>query len=342
MSGNHHHHNPFYIHPPRRTSPKPTTTSGMHSSHTVPSPPYDGLHSRKYIEMLTVLSPASASKKRKASPYDEDTENYDRMSASPTASPILSIRAIGPLAPSTTQPRTVKRARTSVTGRPLPLSRLLETLDSNGLKALLKTLCDRNPQLTPEISSIAPRPSVSSSLSLLHSYEHALRQAFPYGGKQEGDYAYNRVKSTLLELLAALTDYTPHFLPPNEPSLSSSLEFLDGATSIIHRLPNWESPIHNHHKNIAYEEISKAWILVLKETAKKGGPITLQYDGWDGKLQRHNEQSAGKLEPAMVELRCVLGLLNSDGNNSSLQQTRTGNSLGFHIDAGAPVALQIW
>ncbi|KAJ6263245.1 hypothetical protein Dda_1806 [Drechslerella dactyloides] len=333
MSNN--NHNPFAIYVPRRMSPKPTLQSTRPRAVTIArsSSLLENIQRANYLVI-------PASKKRRASPLDEDTENFDRMSASPTASPNLTNRNIPP--PPQTQPRMVKRARTSVTGRPLPLSRLLETLDSNGLKAVLKTLCDHHPQLTAEISSIAPKPSVTSSLNLLHNYESAVRQSFPYGGNPQGDYAYNRVRPALLELLAALSDYTPHFLPPNEPSLSSSLEFLDGATTIIHRLPEWESPIHNHHKNIAYEEISKAWILILREAAKKGGGISLQYDGWDGKLQRHSEQSEGKLDPAMTELKRALGLLNSDSNQSH-QQTRTGNPLGFRIDTpGAPVPLQIW
>ncbi|EGX51816.1 Tethering factor for nuclear proteasome sts1 [Orbilia oligospora] len=300
------------------------------------SNPFAALANRRVSPKPNGLS--MASKKRKASPEDGDD---DRMSASPTASPNLANRNIPGGPP--TQSRNIKRARTSVTGRPLPLPRLLETLDANGLKSLLRTLCERNPQLTAEISAVAPKPTVSSSLNLLHNYENAVRQSFPYGGNPEGDYAYNRVRPALLELLDALSDYTPHFLPPNEQSFSNGLEFLDGATSIIHRLPNWENPIHNHHKNIAYEEISKAWILLLKETAKRGGGISLQYDGWDGKLQRHNEQSGGRLEPAIAELRIVLGWLSHDISNQSVQQTRTGNTLGFRIETpGAPVALQIW
>ncbi|KAF3906197.1 hypothetical protein ABW20_dc0101300 [Dactylellina cionopaga] len=302
-----HHQNPFAAFAPRRVSP---TFAG--------------------------------SKKRKASPTDDadSQDNYDRMSASPTTSPNLANRNI-PAQP--TQYRNLKRARTGVTGRPLPLSRLLETLDSNGLKAILRSLCERHPQLTAEITALAPKPTVGSSLSLLHNYENTLRQSFPYGGNPEGEYAYNRVKPALLELLDALSEYTPHFLPPNEQSLPNGFEFLDGATDIIHRLPNWENPIHNHHKNIAYEEISKAWILVLKETAKRGGGISLQYDGWDGKLQRHNEQSGGRLESTILELRSALGWFSNDNSNQSLQQTRTGNPLGFRIETtGAPVALQIW
>ncbi|KAK6543855.1 Tethering factor for nuclear proteasome sts1 [Orbilia ellipsospora] len=325
--------NPFAAFAPRRVSPKPnlSTISGIFYSPSTSILP-DGSQS--------AYPRHTGSKKRKASPTDDDSQdNFDRMSASPTASPNLANRNI-PAQP--TQSRTIKRARTAVTGRPLPLSRLLETLDSNGLKTVLRTLCDRHPQLTAEISAVAPKPTVSSSLNLLHNYENSLRQSFPYGGNPEGDYAYNRVKPALLELLDALSDYTPHFLPPNESSLSNGLEFLDSATSIIHRLPNWENPIHNHHKNVAYEEITKAWILVLKETAKRGGGISLQYDGWDGKLQRHNEQSGGRLEPTLLELRNALGWLSND-NNQSLQQTRTGNTLGFRIETpGAPVPLQIW
>jgi protein Cut8 len=47
--------------------------------------------------------------------------------------------------------------------------------------------------------------------------------------------------------------------------------------------------------------------LVIREAAKKGAGIQLQYQGWDQKLAKHNEMSGGKMEEAMQELRTSLG-----------------------------------
>jgi protein Cut8 len=114
-------------------------------------------------------------------------------------------------------------------------------------------------------------------------------------------------------LLDALEDFTPHFLPPNETQATTSLTFLDAATDIIHRLPKWENAQHNHHKNSAYEEMSKAWALVIREAAKRGAGIQLQYGSWDQKLAKHNEISEGRMQGAVDELRARLGWMGSDG-----------------------------
>lgn len=148
----------------------------------------------------------------------------------------------------------------------------------------------------------APRPSVPSALDVLKNYETNLQSSFPFGGDSTSDYAYNRVRQPLMALLDALADYTPHFLPPNETQATHSLTFLDGATDIIHRLPNWNSFQNNLHKQNAYEEISGAWALAIREAAKKAGGMQLQYGGWDQKLAKHNQQANGKLHEAVYEL----------------------------------------
>ena len=109
-----------------------------------------------------------------------------------------------------------------------------------------------------------------------------------------------------MEMYEALRDYTPHFLPPNETQPAVSLNFLDAATTLLHRLPDWESYHNNRHKAEAYEEMAKAWALVIREAAKKGAGIQLQYQGWDQKLANHNMISKGKMEEAMQELRTSL------------------------------------
>lgn len=248
------------------------------------------------------------SRKRKA---EDEGDSDIRMSASPSSSPSI---------PNQTLPsqqghrsRTPKRLRTNITGRPLSVPRLLETLDLAETRTLLRQIVDRHPEITQSVVSLAPRPSVSSVLSILHNYESELRESFPFGGSQSSDYAYNRVRQPLLELLDSLKDYTPHFLPPNEAQTSSSLSYLDGATEVIHRLPEWDSYAHNRHKAEAYEEVAKAWAVVLREAAKRGGGIQLLNGGWDQKIAKHNEMSGGKMEEAVNELKSSLGWMSGSG-----------------------------
>lgn len=256
-----------------------------------------GIAINKWNEVPFSTPPSS--RKRKAD--DDDLRTDVRMSsASPTSSPQIPSQTL-PLA------RSIKRARSGAIGRPLTLARLLETLDTDALRSVLKNICDQNPAIATEVEKSAPRPSVASALDVLKSYETKLQEAFPFGGNSSSDYAFNRVRQPLMALLEALNDFTPHFLPPNETQVGLALAFLDGATDIIHRLPNWENFQNSLHKQNAYEEISRAWTLVLREAGKRAAGIQLQYDGWDKKLAKHNLEAGGKLATVIHELNNILG-----------------------------------
>jgi protein Cut8 len=244
-----------------------------------------------------------ASRKRKA---DDDGigGDDDRMSASP--SPSVSTRPQPPL------PK--KRMRTNITGRPLPLTRLLETLNADEMRSLLRSICERHQDIGNEVTTTAPRPSVQSTLEVLTKYEATFQAAFPLG-RTSSEYSYNRVRQQLIELLDALKDFTPHFLPPHESQAATSLTFLDGATEFIHRIPDWESFQHNRHKHEAYEEMAKAWAAVIKEAAKRAGGMQLQYGGWDQKIIKHNEISGGRMQEAVNVLRGSLGWMSENANN---------------------------
>ena len=242
------------------------------------------------------LQPSSMSRKRKA---DDDLDV--RMSASPSTSPSLSSQPL----PSQ---RPIKRTRqASAIGRPLSLSRLLETLDADSLRAVLRSVAEAHPTLASEIPKLAPRPGVASALDVLRRYQQALRDAFPFGGDPASDYAFNRVRGHVGALLDALADFTPHFLPPHESSPQTSLTFLDGATHVVHGLPNWASYANNVPKHNAYDEIARAWVAVVQEAAKRAAGISLRYDGWDKKLAKHNEAAGGRLQAALDEMQRVLG-----------------------------------
>lgn len=230
------------------------------------------------------------------------------MSISPQNSPAVSHRTIAA--------RPTKKSRANeVTGRPLNLPRLLETLDAQSLRTVLESICERHPEIASEVIATAPKPSVGAAIDVLGQYQEKLREAFPFGGTSSSDYAYNRVKHALTDLTDALVDFTPHYLPPNENQASTSLSFLDDATRIVHALPEWESQSNKHHKDTAYDEISRAWALVITEASKRGGGFQIHSGGWDQRLARHNEQSHGRMQAAVDALGSNLGWMG--GNNMS-------------------------
>ena len=226
------------------------------------------------------------------------------MSASPSASPSVQNRGL----PHGLSHRSSKRTRTAVSaGRPLDLPRLLETLSADDMRNLLQNICQQNPSIAHEVVTKAPRPSVESTLAVLHKYQSDFKQAFPFGNRPSSDYTYNRVQRPMLQLIDALRDFTPHFLPPNEPQPTVSMAYLDAVTHIIHGIPEWDTYQHNRPKHDAYEELSHAWALAIHEGAKRGGGFHLQFGAWDQKILKHHEESGGKMQDAVNELRASVG-----------------------------------
>jgi len=248
-----------------------------------------------------------SSRKRKA---DDDGDE----SMSPMNSPALSSRQLA---------RPSKKVRSSdLTGRPLALPRLLETLDTSQLRTVLRAICERHPDIGQEVVSGAPRPTVASSLQVLAEYQEKLQSAMPYG-QSSSDYNYYRVKQPLVALVDAISDFTPQYLPPLETQASTSLQYLDGATKVIHQLPEWDSPTYRQHKESAYDEISRAWALVINEASKRGGGFVLLTGGWDQTLSKHNQRSGGRLEAAMSAMAANLGWM---GNNNPNAGPSSGGS----------------
>ena len=205
-------------------------------------------------------------------------------------------------------------------------------------------MCSRHPDLVTEVEHSAPHPSVSSALAVLKNYERSLHAAFPFGGDPGSDYAYNRVRQHLLSLLDALQDFVPHFLPPHETQATQSLQFLDGATEIIHALPNWHSFQNEIHKQNAYEEVAGAWALAVKEAAKRAGGMQLVYGGWDQKIKEHNVRAQGRLQEAVDELTNSGVAAGGPGQGqartemSSFRQEMLNGTYGSHL----PVRVGPW
>ncbi|KAF2127323.1 tethering factor for nuclear proteasome sts1, partial [Dothidotthia symphoricarpi CBS 119687] len=297
----------------------------VHQNFTT-APPH--LLNNRISPTRNILSPSSAMTGRKRKADDDGSGiDEDRMSASPSASPAMLARPL---------PRHMtKRMRSNISGRPLPLPRLLETLSADEMRNLLQSICQRHPDIGNEVVSTAPRPSIQSTLEVLAKYESAFQAAFPFGGRSSSDYAFNRVKQQLTELLESLKDFTPHFLPPYEQQPATSLDFLDGATEVIHRLPDWDTYQHNRHKQEAYEEMAKAWAMVIREAAKKAGGIQLLHGGWDQKIAKHNEASGGRMQEAVNELRGSLGWMGANVPNPAAGASADAMSIRQQLLSGS-------
>lgn len=203
-----------------------------------------------------------------------------------------------------TPPSISKRPRLHpVSGKHLPVGRVLESLDRKGLQNLIEQICQSHPYLVSELTNLAPKVTVSTSIENLKTHLHAVYNALPYKGDQRGDYAYLRVRPYIEEFLSALTDYTSNFLPPHEGQPSNSLEFLDSATHLLNQLPVWTNPLNNHSRNVAYEDINTAWIVAIKEAVKRNNGLGLAHGGWEDKINKHNQNCGDKLLGAV---NCIL------------------------------------
>ncbi|KAI1085118.1 Cut8-domain-containing protein [Whalleya microplaca] len=272
----------------------------------------------------------SSNRKRKAE------DDGDEMSVSPMSSPAIQSRQLA---------RPSKKVRSNeLVGRPLSLPRLLETLDVTQLRTVLQTICERQPDIGEEVVKGAPRPTVDCALRVLKEYQDKLAEAFPYG-ESSSDYSYYRVKPALLALIDALEDFTPQYLPPNETQANISLQYLDGATKIVHSLPDWESQSNRHHKENAYDEISKAWALVINEASKKGAGFILHSGGWDQTLAKHNQQSGGRMGPAIASMMANVGWVGGGPQNGASTSTANQGSVLDQLMAGnygSPVRVGPW
>ncbi|EMR09570.1 hypothetical protein PNEG_02156 [Pneumocystis murina B123] len=218
-----------------------------------------------------------------------------------------------------------KKPRMIYHGRSFPITRLLEHLDCCTLRSIIETLVDRHPTLFSEVVGLSSLPDLFSVISLLNGMEEQVRCSFPYGGDIRGEYAYNRIRPVLQKFMDALVEYMIIFSPPYQKSRNLTLTFLDHISSMLHRLPEWNNPVHNYYKEELYDSVSNAWISVISSMSKEG------FDGingneWIAKLIKHNETSGGRfkrvIDTARNELACFF--IEKDLNVSFSNNNRLG------------------
>ena len=241
-----------------RSSPAPNATQSPRAGPTQPAKP-----------------PSNA--KRKAPFADENEDDEDSVMAT---SPQLAHR-------------TLKRPRpsTAPAKRPLPLSRLFDSLDKPALMNLLSTFLSRHPELASEIQSLSPKLTPQTAIAAITKLDDAFQASFPYGGDKANEYAYSRVHVPLTALLNAISDYTHHFLPPTSTSPPELLSFLESVTHVLHRIPMFHNPIHNIARDTAFADISSAWETAIRYFLESNGSHSFVLGGWMQRLEAHAQKA---------------------------------------------------
>lgn len=187
----------------------------------------------------------------------------------------------------------------------VPLRRRLESLGHTQLLDLVENLVQAHPETHQSLRRLVPEITVERALRMLKDYHQRIIDALPYKDDPTGDYAYLRVEPHLRDFFEALADYTAAFLPPHTSETSASsqaLIFLDGATELIHSLPEWTSPVNNVLRNRAYHEIAQAWAVIFRASQGSLSFVLGEASAWENRLISHNRRAHGRLGEALDSL----------------------------------------
>lgn len=236
------------------------------------------------------------------------------------------------------QERRIKRARTPViTGRRLPVHRLVEVLDHSQLKRILETVMAQHPEAVETVQKSAEKPSTDASIELIKEKAAQIAAHLPYKCDVESDYSYIRVKPHLTEFLNCISDFILDLLPPMESVLATSCHILNTITNLVHELPNFSNNEYQYTRIIAYQQLANLWLTLLsRDQAKEdeeavedvpstttGGEPSLEWlktvENMNllEQMEKHNEVSDGKFTLVVDFMKNELGAYAQINNGCS-------------------------
>ncbi|KAI8814654.1 hypothetical protein BJ742DRAFT_865094 [Cladochytrium replicatum] len=226
---------------------------------------------------------------------DESDQDNDRMSVSSRSSPytrrVASTRPMGVAKRQRVVEEmgmTSTRASTSsinpaAFGVPsmMNLDKQLATLDKDQVVSMLRTLLSVYPQLQSHASALIPRPTLSTATTHLTRLEKKMWESFPYSkagvASDRSEYAYTRVRNSLSDLREALEHYLCMFTEPSQyPEAlahdypGQSFAYLHWITTLVHRLPRWDSARLNAETiDAMYTMVGGAWRAAISEVGRR-------------------------------------------------------------------------
>ncbi|KAJ3161704.1 Tethering factor for nuclear proteasome sts1 [Geranomyces michiganensis] len=229
-----------------------------------------------------------------------------------------------------------------------PIRKLLSMLPANQLAGLICSLIEKHDGLQSDVISLIPRPTVATARAILERAEKAVLEAFPYHkqGPVTNSYSFNRVRPQLEELKDLLVYFLDFFvLPTTYPSdlqheyPAVAFGYLDMATTLVHRLPRWQDPVHEDTtRGFMYRRLGHAWRVAIAEVARhtREGKIfgAAPVGEWAQSLHRHFTAVEGEygFREASVEFAQPLGWVIGVEHVASVSSLSTRGHLAIMPD----------
>lgn len=154
-----------------------------------------------------------------------------------------------------------------VSGKPLPVHRMIEIMDKQDMVDLLTRLVQEKPELNELIeSSCKISLNVEKCISHLDTFlKERIISKLPFGVDFDSEYSFLRVEKNLIEFYQTLSDFILNYIPPAELNILNCLTFINDATHLLHKIPFFKINAYNmyHFTNI-YEKLVASWWSILK------------------------------------------------------------------------------
>lgn len=218
--------------------------------------------------------------------------------------------------------------RNLIQGQPLPMTRSIELMDRSTLQSTLLELVRIHPEIQESLMKVHP---MSFSIE---QYERSLKEKLervledvPYSKYNQStellnDYAFGRMKGSILEFLNSLIDYLLASIPPRADVVIHSLKFLNSCTELLIHLPEFETESNNYYKNMCLEQVSEIWCSVIQFASADlvFTSMNSNWDEWESVLQSFNRRCNDKLTKPLQ----LIGSMRSEGMSSGHLNSHNG------------------
>ncbi|KAI7891266.1 Cut8 six-helix bundle-domain-containing protein [Mucor mucedo] len=199
-------------------------------------------------------------------------------------------------------------------------------MDKDALINIINSLLKKQPEVRQEIMNYIPAPTILSSMNVLIDLEKKFMNSFPFNknGPGRDDYTFSRVREYLADLIDTILQYANHFTS-SQVFPSTCFSFLDHATHIAHRIPNWDNDENNALKRSLYQDLNDFWKLAIQTTSsnlRQGECYSPEsVSEWAKSLAQHNSFTNGYYFTESVheftrQLGYMIGLPDTTEENS--------------------------